>query len=89
MRCARWGLRAGVRVRFPAHRGELAIPVGDLVTGEGEAVVRLVECGRHGVDGAALAGVGWGDVEGCQLVEVPRGLRVAFVIEALCERVGK
>ncbi len=89
VRCARGGLRAGIRVCLPAHRGELAIPVGDRVTGEGEAVARLVECGRHGVDGAALAGVGGGDVEGCQLVEAPRGLRVAFGIEALRERVGK
>lgn len=81
--------RSAGSVRFPSHRGEFAIPIGDRVTGEDETVARLVECGRHGVDGAALAGVGGGDVESCQLVEVPHGLRVAFGIEALCERVGE
>ena len=89
VRRARRGQRAIRRVRFPSHRGEFAIPIGDRVTGEDETVARLVECGRHGVDGAALAGVGGGDVESCQLVEAPHGLRVAFGIEALCERVGE
>ena len=36
-----------------------------------------------------VAGVRGGGVESCQLVEAPRGLHVAFGIEALCERVGE
>ena len=43
VRCARGGLRAIRRVSLPAHRGELAIPVGDRVTGEREVSVGLVE----------------------------------------------
>ena len=82
------------RHAIPYRDGELTAmrweaDPADRALGEDETVARLVECGRHGVDGAALAGVGGGDVESCQLVEAPHGLRVAFGIEALCERVGE
>ncbi len=88
-RGTRRGLRAVRRVRLPPHRGQLPVPVGHRVTGEGEASVGLVEGGRHGVDEAPLAGVVRTEVEGRELVETPRGIRVALGGEALGEAPGR
>ena len=79
------GLRAVRRIGLPTHRGELPAAIGDRVTGEREAVAGLVEGSRHGVDEAPLTGVVGPEVEGRELVETPRGIRVPLGRESLGE----